>query len=259
VRFLFVLCAGFGLGAIVCLLQYVLISQDRFRRNPFLGIATPETRESEETWRRAHVAAAPWIGRAGVAAAASSALAFAGGAIGGGVAAIPFAIASGTAGVGVAGFFMLRASGAARRAALLCDEAPMVEEGQMYPCPCCGYRTLGEPPGSFEICAVCEWEDDSVQLRYPKLAGGANRESLIDAQIAFHSHRASAGRSVRSSEPCESRALDAGWRTLDPGRDDFEAFPSQEPWPDDLTRLYWWRATYWRRAAEGRDHRPATA
>lgn len=52
-----------------------------------------------------------------------------------------------------------------------------------FPCPCCGYRTLGEePPGTFEICPVCLWEDDDVQFRDPDYPGGANRVSLKDAR-----------------------------------------------------------------------------
>jgi hypothetical protein len=54
-----------------------------------------------------------------------------------------------------------------------------------YPCPCCGHLTLGEPPGSYEGCPVCFWEDDVVQLRWPTWAGGANKPALIDAQRNF--------------------------------------------------------------------------
>jgi hypothetical protein len=50
---------------------------------------------------------------------------------------------------------------------------------QRYPCPCCGYYTpYSEPPGSFEICEVCYWEDGSVQFNDPTYAGGANKPSL---------------------------------------------------------------------------------
>ena len=42
----------------------------------------------------------------------------------------------------------------------------------MYHCPCCGYRTLSEqPPGTFEICPVCYWEDDNVQFNDPTFRG----------------------------------------------------------------------------------------
>lgn len=33
--------------------------------------------------------------------------------------------------------------------------------------------------------AVCFWEDDKVQLRWPEWAGGANKPSLIESQHNF--------------------------------------------------------------------------
>lgn len=55
-----------------------------------------------------------------------------------------------------------------------------------YACPCCGYRTLeSEPPGSYEICPVCWWEDDGVQFRDPTLTGGANSLSLNEARANY--------------------------------------------------------------------------
>jgi hypothetical protein len=53
------------------------------------------------------------------------------------------------------------------------------------PCPCCGYLVFAEPPGSYEICPICFWEDDELQLRFPTLEGGANSPSLIQAQKNF--------------------------------------------------------------------------
>jgi rubrerythrin len=35
-----------------------------------------------------------------------------------------------------------------------------------YPCPGCGYLVFDEPPGSYEICPICFWEDDLAQLRF---------------------------------------------------------------------------------------------
>lgn len=52
-----------------------------------------------------------------------------------------------------------------------------------YTCPCCGYKTLDEePPGTYEICAICYWEDDPVQFEDPDYEGGANRPLLKTAQ-----------------------------------------------------------------------------
>lgn len=56
----------------------------------------------------------------------------------------------------------------------------------MFQCLCCGYATLGErPPGTFEICPVCYWEDDNLQAANPSLAGGANKICLEDARRNF--------------------------------------------------------------------------
>jgi hypothetical protein len=52
----------------------------------------------------------------------------------------------------------------------------------LFPCPRCGFDVFAEPPGSYEICPLCGWEDDHVQLRFPGLAGGANHGSLCETQ-----------------------------------------------------------------------------
>ena len=55
-----------------------------------------------------------------------------------------------------------------------------------YECPCCGFLTLSEPPpGTFEICPVCFWEDDNVQYDDHDYKGGANEESLNEAKRNF--------------------------------------------------------------------------
>lgn len=52
-----------------------------------------------------------------------------------------------------------------------------------YHCPCCGYRTLEEkPPGTYQICEICFWEDDDIQFRDPDYEGGANELSLRNYQ-----------------------------------------------------------------------------
>jgi hypothetical protein len=52
-----------------------------------------------------------------------------------------------------------------------------------YKCVCCHCNTLSEkPPGTFEICPVCLWEDDPVQFDDPDDEGGANEVSLKTAR-----------------------------------------------------------------------------
>ena len=55
----------------------------------------------------------------------------------------------------------------------------------LLPCPCCGFLVCEEPPGSYEICPVCGWENDGVQARAPGYRGGANEESLCEAQAVL--------------------------------------------------------------------------
>ncbi|MHA7984962.1 CPCC family cysteine-rich protein [Rathayibacter sp. CAU 1779] len=117
----------------------------------------------------------------------------------------------------------------------------------MYPCPCCGYLVFKEAPGSYANCPICSWEDDSSQLKFPDHGGGANRESLVEAQANYELFGASNQQrmpGVRPPAPRERR--DQGWRRIDLPRD----YPVEIPrkvWPADDTALYWWRPTFWLR------------
>ena len=70
-------------------------------------------------------------------------------------------------------------------------------------CPCCGYPTLSEePPGTYEICPVCFWEDDPVQFNDPSFAGGAGSAHLLpnydEYFIGFRDRSALQGRVAAS-------------------------------------------------------------
>lgn len=55
-----------------------------------------------------------------------------------------------------------------------------------FACPCCGYKTFySKPNGSHDICLVCFWEDDPIQLDDPDNEDGANPMSLRQAQQNF--------------------------------------------------------------------------
>lgn len=55
-----------------------------------------------------------------------------------------------------------------------------------YACPCCGYYTFdNKPNGNYDICPVCFWEDDPVQLNDIYFEGGANKISLEQARKNF--------------------------------------------------------------------------
>jgi len=84
---------------------------------------------------------------------------------------------------------------------------------QPFTCPCCGHRTLSEPPGSHEICEVCFWEDDGVQILDPAYAGGANGSSLMECQANFQRQGASQDRFVGEVRPpADGESRDPEWR-----------------------------------------------
>ncbi|MCH9634063.1 MAG: hypothetical protein S4CHLAM7_08010 [Chlamydiae bacterium] len=76
-----------------------------------------------------------------------------------------------------------------------------------YPCPCCGFLTRSESShGTFEICLICNWEDDNVQFNDPDFKGGANKVSLNEAKGNYKKFRASSMKylnEVRSPMPDE--------------------------------------------------------
>ena len=85
-----------------------------------------------------------------------------------------------------------------------------------YTCPCCGYKTLElEPPGTYDLCPICFWEDDAVQFDDPDYEGGANEVSLRQAQknyAEFGACERSALSQVRN--PTEKDERDAEWKPL---------------------------------------------
>ena|SRR5579871_5431367 len=107
-------------------------------------------------------------------------------------------------------------------------------ERTKYPCPCCGFLTFDEEPGSYGICPVCDWEDDEVQLRHPNMPGGANHYSLWQGQQRILQHY-----SVSVGE-AKGYLRDPEWRPLKPdelitesvpqtGRAYFDALGAEPP------------------------------
>jgi hypothetical protein len=117
----------------------------------------------------------------------------------------------------------------------------------MYPCPVCGYLTFAEPPGSYDVCEVCGWEDDALQLEFAtSLAGGANSMTLAEAQQAFV--RAAERQARKHPGTQVPRERDPGWRPIDPSRDRFPDWDEATPeraW--SVEALYYWRKPVERR------------
>ena len=61
-----------------------------------------------------------------------------------------------------------------------------------YKCPCCDYYTLdSKADNTFQLCLVCFWEDDGIQLGEPDYEGGANEVSLNQARANFRKYKVS--------------------------------------------------------------------
>lgn len=108
------------------------------------------------------------------------------------------------------------------------------------PCPVCGFETVEENYGSYMICDVCNWEDDGVQLVNPSSRGGANGESLAEAQAKLISEYPLAVKEVDGTKrsknwrPLTSREIDEANEQL-----------KQGPWPNkgvlNESETYWYK------------------
>ncbi|WP_258838349.1 CPCC family cysteine-rich protein [Mechercharimyces sp. CAU 1602] len=73
-----------------------------------------------------------------------------------------------------------------------------MKKSSTYPCPCCDFLTLSaKPPGTFEVCPVCYWEDDTTQYYDMTYTGGANKVSLIQGYKNYMEFKAIEERFVR--------------------------------------------------------------
>jgi len=117
------------------------------------------------------------------------------------------------------------------------------------PCPCCGYLVFDGGPGSYDVCPICFWEDDAVQLEFATNGGGANKASLVEAQQNFVSFGACEERSKPDvRRPTEADERDPTWRRVDLKRDTIGnwADRSAPRAPRHNEELYYWRESFWR-------------
>lgn len=99
---------------------------------------------------------------------------------------------------------------------------------------------FSEPPGSYDICSICRWEDDHVQLEFPALRGGANKGSLKEYQdiilmkIPFEIKEYNGFKREPNWRPLHADEV-KGAETIQSGLDYFQATGTQNP-------KYYWEA-----------------
>lgn len=86
-----------------------------------------------------------------------------------------------------------------------------------FPCPCCGFKTLGEKPGgTYDICDVCYWENDPLQFKDPDSENGANRVSLKQGQKNFREFGACERDMIKYvRQPNSDEARDDNWKFIE--------------------------------------------
>jgi len=116
--------------------------------------------------------------------------------------------------------------------------------GNLYTCPCCGYKTLSDWPGSYDICPICFWEDDQIQILDPWYDGGANHPSLVEAQMNFKAFGASEPRLKEYVRPVVTAdERDPEWRPVEDKDRLSVKLPrdlTEREWKD-LNAWYYWK------------------
>ena len=69
----------------------------------------------------------------------------------------------------------------------------------MIKCPVCSEYEY-EEDNDFDICDICGWENDGVQLDDPNYRGGANRVCLNEARAKWQKKDAYTGVTISANE-----------------------------------------------------------
>ena len=107
------------------------------------------------------------------------------------------------------------------------------------PCACCGFYTGGESQyGCHNICKICGWQDDHVQLANPACRGGANGDSFTQVQNRFLDSESS------RQSVIDGVQRDKQWRPLRPSEvTTAENELIQKPWMNKGIDVY--NQSYW--------------
>ncbi len=106
-----------------------------------------------------------------------------------------------------------------------------------FTCPCCGYKVFEELPGSYEICPICFWEDDLIDLEMLYKSMGPNRVSLYEAQKNYELIGASEPRLISYTRKANRHDMkDLRWRKIDQETDKVIDIRADE----NLEKIYYW-------------------
>lgn len=94
----------------------------------------------------------------------------------------------------------------------------------MITCPACGYLVFDEPP-DYEICPVCGWQYDVVDIALGTTTAGPNRIPLVQAQDNFLLYGTADPREPRAREAQWEFRRDPVWRRIDLEIDRFPMDP----------------------------------
>ena len=86
---------------------------------------------------------------------------------------------------------------------------------ERYTCPCCGYRTLTEGPGAYDLCPVCFWEDDGMHQDEVASLEGPNGMTLAEGQRLYRRYGTSVLHALgKVRPPAADETRDRDWRPL---------------------------------------------
>jgi hypothetical protein len=114
-----------------------------------------------------------------------------------------------------------------------------MESNNKYTCPCCGYKVFEETPGSDDICPICFWHDDLIDLETMYEPMGPNKVSLEQAQKNYAEFGAKEKRLVENVRPATNFEKDENWRMLDRIKDTPKDIDPEAKEPSDLYYWYW--------------------
>jgi hypothetical protein len=84
-----------------------------------------------------------------------------------------------------------------------------------YHCPCCGYQTLNEGPGEYDLCPVCFWEDDGMHGNDARSVNGPNGITLAEGQRRYRRYGSAALHAIEKARPpTPEEPRDPNWQPV---------------------------------------------